>query len=120
MFDVNATVAALVKKLPANMSRAQLTLIRQGLNASLARGVFIAAPNGAAFFRAAPDLKPSALLNPAARTETMLGNWKKIEDGKYELTFSKGNETEQFDAAISGEKLSLQMAGIGLVLVRED
>lgn len=120
VLDVNTSVAALVKKLPANVSRAQLTQIRQGWSASLARGVFIAAPNGAAFFRAAPDLKPGALSNPAARTDTLQGSWKKIEDGKYELTFTKDNETQQHDAAITGEKLSLQMAGIGLVLLRED
>ena len=120
VLDVNTSVAALVKKLPSNTSRAQLTQIRQGWSASLARGVFIAAPNGAAFFRAAPDLKPGALLNPAARTDTLQGNWKKTEDDKYELTFTKDNETQQFDAVITGEKLSLQVSGVGLVLVRED
>ena len=120
VFDVNASVAALVKKFPTNMGRAQLAQIRQGLGASLARGVFIAAPNSEAFFRAAPDLKPGALLNLAARTDTLRGNWKKIEDDKYELTFTMDNETQQLDAAIAGEKLSLQMAGIGLVLARED
>ena len=117
VFDVNATVASLLKKFPANMPRAQLTQIWQGFTTMLARGVLIAAPNGTAFFRGVPALKAGATPNPAAPTETVQGNWKKVEDDKYELT---NNEGQQFDAAITGEKLHLQTAGVEFVLVRED
>ena len=120
VFNVNATMSAMMKKFPGNLPRAQLTQLRQGLSAALAKGVFIAAPNGEAFFRAAPPFNPGATPNPVASNETLRGNWKRIEDEKYELTFTKDNESRQLGAAITGEKLNLQTAGVGFVMMRED
>lgn len=118
VFDVNTAMAGL-KKIRPNTSAAEAKRMRQLFESTFAKAVFIAAPNHEAFMKNIPQLKPAAGNANFGATETLQGEWKKIEEDKYQLKIT-GKESEEVNAVIANEKLVVQGGAMSMVFERED
>lgn len=114
-FDVNSALM-LVRKARPNLPSPEMQKLRNRMSAMFANTSFVAATENQAILKNVPPLTPSAA---PTELQTLHGKWKGF-GANYELTFETGGATQQFDAVVEGDRLTINTEGMGLAFLRED
>ena len=115
-FNINAALAA-YRKVKPNISASDMLQRKKWMQVAFAKTIFIATAEQQAILKNGPPLKAAA---GAAPSGTIQGQWKDLDGGKYQLSFSEGGNPEEVAAVIEGDRLTIKGSGMDLVLDREE
>jgi hypothetical protein len=116
-FDVNAAMA-LMRKAKPNIPSSEMQKLKKWMTAAFDKTSLVAMTDKKAILKNLPPLKLAAGTPPTP--QTLEGQWKDLDGGKYQLNLSTSGREEELFATVEGERMLIQSPAVSLAFERTD